>query len=119
LPGEISSEVWDLVIGCAHLAEGIGIEKLSRGVDEALLPAGKDRLRRTLALASRSRRRTRDLKPDDLAKLYGCLDLFLPKVELDVMAAALAIEEALEDRAPTEQELELMQAAWPSMKRRG
>jgi hypothetical protein len=111
LPEEISSEDWNVVIAYAHLAEGIGIEKLSRGVDEALLPASKDRLRHTLALASRSRRRTRDLKPDDLPKLYGCLDLFLPKVELDAIAAALAIEEALEDRAPTEQELELMEAA--------
>jgi hypothetical protein len=35
LPEEISSEDWNLVIAYAHLAEGIGIEKLSRGVDEA------------------------------------------------------------------------------------
>jgi len=90
----VSLHELEMLAAYARLAEQLGPETISRGVDAALLPAGKNELRDIIARVFRQRSMTRKLKPDDLTRLYGMLELFLPQEDIEKICAARALEGA-------------------------
>lgn len=96
-PKKPAREEMVLLVEYANLAEGIGIEGISRGVDVALLPCSKDRLQEIIARVSLSPLSGLVLKQNDLSRLYGLLAFFFASEELTLLDKARDIEAILQE----------------------
>jgi len=78
----------------ARLAEHLGTEAISQGVDAQLLPADKATLRDIIIRAAQQPAMVRKLQAEDLPKLYGMLAFFLEPRDLEAVRAAASLAAA-------------------------